>query len=462
MSLVVVRAVASYEDREAIRLFVRQALALDPAIETLLRSGDPSRLIVVKPNWVQEAHQHKPDVWEPMITHPSVLLILVEELAEMMQRGTISICDAPHGYALFDAIVRRGGFRERLKEIADRWPTLKIELLDLRRQVYVCKEDVIVARVENPPDPRGYVGVNLGKESLLCGFRGEGRFYGADYDTEIVNSHHHGETQEYLLAGTAMKCDLFINVPKMKTHKKTGITCCLKNLVGINGDKNWLPHHTEGTPESGGDEFPGESFPHLVERILKRLGRNMALKLPGAGSWLFRKVRNAGKTVLGDSESVVRNGNWEGNDTCWRMALDLNRALLYGNADGSWRGAGERKPYLAIVDGIIGGEGNGPLCPDPAASGALVCGTNPAAVDAVVAALMGFDIARIPLVQNAFSPHPHPIHDCGAWDITVEDSRLGGTTGLAGVRPAVENGFKPHFGWQGLRSADSGKARGVC
>jgi len=120
VSLVVVRAVSSYEDGEAIRLFVRQALALDPGIEALLRSGDPSRLIVVKPNWVQEAHQHKPDVWEPMITHPSVLLILVEELAEMMQRGTISICDAPHGYALFDAIVRRGGFRERLKEIADR------------------------------------------------------------------------------------------------------------------------------------------------------------------------------------------------------------------------------------------------------------------------------------------------------------------------------------------------------
>ena len=53
-----------------------------------------------------------------------------------------------------------------------------------------------------------------------------------------------------------MKCDLFVNLPKLKTHKKTGITCSLKNFVGINGDKNWLPHHTEGVPANGGDEFP--------------------------------------------------------------------------------------------------------------------------------------------------------------------------------------------------------------
>jgi hypothetical protein len=35
-----------------------------------------------------------------------------------------------------------------------------------------------------------------------------------------------------------------------------GMTCALKNLVGINANKNWLPHHTEGTPEQGGDQFP--------------------------------------------------------------------------------------------------------------------------------------------------------------------------------------------------------------
>ena len=30
---------------------------------------------------------------------------------------------------------------------------------------------------------------------------------------------------------------LVVNVPKLKVHKKAGITCCLKNLIGINGNK---------------------------------------------------------------------------------------------------------------------------------------------------------------------------------------------------------------------------------
>lgn len=49
--------------------------------------------------------------------------------------------------------------------------------------------------------------------------------------------------------------DVFINLPKMKVHKKTGVTLSLKNLVGINADKNWLPHYSGGSPRNGGDQF---------------------------------------------------------------------------------------------------------------------------------------------------------------------------------------------------------------
>ena len=38
---------------------------------------------------------------------------------------------------------------------------------------------------------------------------------------------------------------------------------------------------------------------------------------------------------------TIRNGNWQGNDTCWRMALDLNRALRFANRDGSLRTAAQ-------------------------------------------------------------------------------------------------------------------------
>jgi hypothetical protein len=253
-----------------------------------------------------------------------------------------------------------------------------------------------------------------------------------------------------------MACDLFINMPKMKTHKKTGITCCLKNLVGINGDKNWLPHYTEGDPVSHGDEFPRLSLKNQIEYHVKQLGKRVALNVPFLGTWVYRKMRNAGKRVLGDSETVIRNGNWSGNDTCWRMALDLNRALLYANSDGTWRDHLQPKAYLAIVDGIVGGQGNGPLCPDPVQSNVLISGTNPAEVDAVVAKLMGFDPKKIPIIKHAFAPHRWPITTMKMEDITVFDQREGREVRLDEISPCVEGGFVPHFGWYDLRD-DKGK-----
>jgi hypothetical protein len=228
-----------------------------------------------------------------------------------------------------------------------------------------------------------------------------------------------------------------------------------EELVGINGDKNWLPHHTEGSPANGGDEFPDDLIAHAVERRLKRVGRRMALSMPGIGGLVYRKMRNAGKMMLGDSETVIRNGNWHGNDTCWRMVLDLNRALLYGNMDGTWREAGQSKNYLTIVDGIVGGEGNGPLCPKPVKSNVLITGTDPAGVDAVAARLMGYDPLNIPLIREAFADHRWPVSFCGMDDLMVYDARAGKTVGLNYVKPALDRAFKPHFGWTNLTELNS-------
>jgi hypothetical protein len=78
-------------------------------------------------------------------------------------------------------------------------------------------------------------------------------------------------------------------------------------------------------------------------------------------------ARGVGKPVFGDTDSTVRSGNWFGNDTIWRMCLDLNKIVFYGNADGSLREPEpqNRKRHYVLVDGIIAGEGRGPLNPDP-------------------------------------------------------------------------------------------------
>ena len=165
--------------------------------------------VVVKPNWVHQAHQLQPDVWEPVITHPAVVLAVAEVLAEELAgKAQIAICDAPISYADFAAITSRGDLHAGLARLRSRWPSLTLDVIDLRREVWVVKDDVVVERRPNQPDPRGYVALDLGRDSLLHGHRGEGRYYGADYDAGTVNRHHRGAVQEYLLSGTVMGCDL--------------------------------------------------------------------------------------------------------------------------------------------------------------------------------------------------------------------------------------------------------------
>jgi len=437
------------------RKLVAGILDETPSITKVLASQQ-SPHVVVKPNWVQESHEDLPDAWEHVITHPTVVVGVIEALcARMTDGGTVVVCDAPHTYASFDAIVARGGFEWEISRLAKEFPRVRFSLLDLRTQIWTRRNGVILSRRPNAGDPARYVDFDLGRDSLLYRHTGEGRYYGADYDAAITNSHHCGTVHEYRIARTPIACDLFVNIPKLKTHKKTGITCALKNLVGINADKNWLPHHTEGTPENGGDERPSAGFRERLEARTKMQAQRLLRIAPRLGASLYARARTAGMRAFGDSATTIRNGNWSGNDTCWRMALDLNRCLLFGNPDGSLRDRTAPKHYLAIVDGIIGGEGDGPLRPDPVRAGVLLAGTDPSEVDAVAARLMGFDPSVIPIIARSFDRHRWPLADCPMRDAQVHDTRSGRTVALTDVPPAVPGGFRPHFGWRSLAiSAD--------
>jgi uncharacterized protein (DUF362 family) len=57
--------------------------------------------------------------------------------------------------------------------------------------------------------------------------------------------------------------------------------------------------------------------------------------------------------------------------------------------------------HLAIVDGIVGMEGDGPIMGSPKQMGVLVFGTNLPAVDATCARLMGFDPIQIDYLNQA-------------------------------------------------------------
>jgi uncharacterized protein (DUF362 family) len=59
------------------------------------------------------------------------------------------------------------------------------------------------------------------------------------------------------------------------------------------------------------------------------------------------------------------------------------------------------RPHLAIVDGIIGMEGDGPIMGEPRHAGVLVMGTNFPAVDATAARLMGINPHRVAYLAEA-------------------------------------------------------------
>jgi hypothetical protein len=182
--------------------------------------------------------------------------------------------------------------------------------------------------------------------------------------------------------------DLIVNVPKLKTHKKTGVTLSLKSVIGLTNEKYWLPHFTEGSPETGGDEHDRPQ--RSAERLKTWLSR---VPLPRDHSLVVRAPR------LSAAPSVL-DGSWEGNDTLWRTILDLNHLLLRADRDGRLGDAPARR-YLTIVDGIVAGEGEGPLGASPVEAGLLVAGTNAARVDEVACRLIGFDPDRIPLAVHA-------------------------------------------------------------
>ncbi len=124
---------------------------------------------------------------------------------------------------------------------------------------------------------------------------------------------------------------------------------------------------------------------------------------------------------------------------------------MYGNPDGTLKEGllSNRKRYLCLVDGIIAGEGNGPMNPDPVKAGVILFGVNPVVVDAVGAVIMGFDINRIPAIRHGFNIKHYPLTGCAFDEIACISNQRKWYKKLTGFEPADVLNFKPHFGWVG-------------
>jgi len=425
----------------------------------------PGATIVLKPNFIRHWNPLEANALdgrasiESVITHGSVLRAIADyAMLAAGPEGEVIVAEAPQQDCDFDRIRTLAGLDELVAHA--RSMGCKLSVIDLRREVVVFDDGVIVERKALPGDPKGYRTVDLGRRSF---FEGSGldpnRFRGADYDPGPTCEHHCDGRNEYLLSESVLSCDLIVNLPKLKTHKKTGVTLALKNLVGINGDKNWLPHHSLGSLDDGGDEFPE---PRMIDKLRSRASEIARPWLArGKGTGFFRALRRVERATRGDA--FVRAGNWHGNRTTWRMCCDLNRCLYYSDRTGLHLDTPVPvRRVLTLVDGIVAGEGEGPLAPSDVPLGAIVAGTDPIAVDLVAVRLMGFNYDLIPKLRE-------PMRDRGARitqvrepeEVEVVETRVdvGAACPVTSVRlDDIEcpRTFVPHPGWLGHIEQDTG------
>jgi uncharacterized protein (DUF362 family) len=443
---------AVYESvRDCFRLMGLDARKFDtPDWNPLGELIHPGETVLLKPNLVKETHPRDADGWLYTLTNGSVVRAVADYVWRALDgRGKMILADAPQTDTSWERVVHILGLDTIRDFYQDRG--VDFELVDLRQEEWENRGGVIVARRPLAGDPYGYVDFDLAQKSEFVGHGGAGHYYGADYDSAEVNYHHSGGRHQYRVAGSAILCDAVFSLPKLKTHKKAGITVSLKNLVGVNGDKNWLPHHTEGNPEQGGDEHPNPSASHRFERAAAARFRDFALHTPGIGPWVLRRARRVGTRVFGDTEDVIRSGNWWGNDTAWRMCLDLNKIILYGDGEGILRtgGSAALRRHLVLVDGVVAGEGRGPMNPDPVHAGIVAFGLHPASTDAACAYLIGFDPDRIPIVRQAFCCRELPLAGWDWREVKVVSNQPSWNGPITDIPDSETFHFRPHFGWAG-------------
>jgi len=183
------------------------------------------------------------------------------------------------------------------------------------RQVVVAEGTTFRRDAQAILDATGYAEM-LAREQV--------EFVDLNYDDLVTIPLKGGFTQlkTLFVSKTIHEADLFISMPKLKTHHWTQISASVKNLFGI------VPGIKYGWPKN-------------------------TLHIQGVPAFLAELAN-----------SLPTRG-------------------------------------CAVVDGIVGMEGDGPLFGDAVASGALIVGSDLLAVDATCARVMGFDPAQVEYLDFA-------------------------------------------------------------
>jgi uncharacterized protein (DUF362 family) len=415
----------------------------------------PGMTVLLKPNFVLSRHAGGKDVYS-IITHPSILRAVADFCwIALKGKGRIVIADSPQYDCNFDELLATTG----LGQVCDFYKTFNgpcVDICDLRD--YWSRGKHFSSLLEKlPGDPKGSTVVNLGRKSALSGKPHSEKLYGAVYQRAETIARHTGETQEYQLSKTVMDADVVISVPKLKVHKKVRVTLNIKGLVGIATNKNFLVHYSLTPPSRGGDQYPDGLFTKTEERLIKTerwmydhllASRKRSLEcLHRSVYWLHNHTTRRLGLKVDEHKRMLDAGNWHGNDSAWRMAVDLFKVFLFSDKDGRLQATPQRRTF-SVVDGVIGGDNNGPLMPDPTSASVLLGGENYLAVDMVATRLMGFDPLKVRMYADLLANKDFDFGVRSLADIRVAADDPAMANCLSDRTSPFLN-FKPHPGWLG-------------
>lgn len=349
-----------------------------------------NKKILIKPNLV--LHNTKDSDAFCLRTNENFILAVVECILKCYP-ASIIVGDAPIQGCEWEKMIDLS-FYNRLFKLSKEYST-PIIFKDFRRTISSFKTNKIAT---NQRPIEEYVIFDIGNESYLEPItKNKNKFRVTNYNPDVLSQTHSKGIHKYCIIKDMFECDTVIVLPKIKTHQKSGITNALKILVGLNGDKGYLPHHRKGTPETNGDCYPkGNLFNKLAEDTLDIANRFLGKELYKPFMYTSRALWK----FSGINKKYNMGASWYGNDTTWRMVMDINIIAEYGTIDGKIANSPQRVIY-SICDGIIAGQGDGPLLPEPHALGIIAMSNNSYIEDIIVTILMGLDPGYIPLIVSA-------------------------------------------------------------
>lgn len=405
---------------------------------------NPGDNVLIKPNMVLHANNNGCGE-ECLYTHPSLVATIIDYVIIALKgKGKIVVGDAPLQECNFESLIEISGYKDLVNYYSKKG--VDIELVDFRN-VKTYEQDGLHYLQEEEGD-NGVI-VQLNEKSTFYGIEQEkiSNLRITNYDPRILQKHHDTKHHEYKVSKYVLDADVIINMPKPKTHRKAGVTISLKNLVGINANKEFLPHHTLGSSEEGGDAYEKKNYylakANEVLDIRNVLVHENEMQAASVAEKLYELLLNKGRK---NNREKYWEGSWFGNNTIWKTITDLNRILFYANKSGIMKNEKQRKMFI-VADMIVSGQKEGPLEPTPIYPGIIAMGDDPVQFDRVICSLMGFNFKLIPsLYSNELMYSDCPISSENEYEIISNNKDWNKKT-CEEIYDKYSLEFQPTMGW---------------